>query len=146
MGCSGDRLRKQKDSRFVSHRPSLTDTTIRPGSSCPGPEWAEQERAEQLARGAALKWASGIFYRPEQLARLAQYRSREVQRNYSLEARLKVRVGQRSSSVGVGSRAGQPLLVTSLRSLLCSRTWKVYRLVCGNWPEPSRLCGERVKP
>lgn len=60
-----------------------------PGSSCPGPEWPEQERAEQLARGAALKWASGIFYRPEQLARLGQYRSREVQRNYFLEARIK---------------------------------------------------------
>ncbi|XP_077840302.1 exocyst complex component 3-like protein isoform X5 [Macaca mulatta] len=55
----------------------------------PGPEWPEQERAEQLARGAALKWASGIFYRPEQLARLGQYRSREVQRTCSLEARLK---------------------------------------------------------
>ncbi|XP_060248075.1 exocyst complex component 3-like protein isoform X2 [Meriones unguiculatus] len=63
--------------------------TLLPGSSCPRPEWAEQERAEQLARGAALKWASGIFYRPEQLARLAQYRSREVQRNHSLEARIK---------------------------------------------------------
>lgn len=61
-----------------------------PGSSCPRPEWPEQERAEQLARGAALKWASGIFYRPEQLTRLGQYRSREVQRNYSLEARIKV--------------------------------------------------------
>ncbi|XP_008585544.1 PREDICTED: exocyst complex component 3-like protein, partial [Galeopterus variegatus] len=60
-----------------------------PGSSCPGPEWPEQERAEQLARGAALKWASGIFYRPEQLARLGQYRSREVQRTCSLEARIK---------------------------------------------------------
>uniref|UniRef100_G1NUV9 Exocyst complex component 3-like protein n=1 Tax=Myotis lucifugus TaxID=59463 RepID=G1NUV9_MYOLU len=55
----------------------------------PGPEWPEQERAEQLARGAALKWASGIFYRPEQLARLGQYRSREVQRTRSLEARIK---------------------------------------------------------
>ncbi|XP_021787758.1 exocyst complex component 3-like protein isoform X4 [Papio anubis] len=62
---------------------------LSPGSSCPGPEWPEQERAEQLARGAALKWASGIFYRPEQLARLGQYRSREVQRTCSLEARLK---------------------------------------------------------
>ncbi|KAI4572093.1 hypothetical protein MJG53_020964, partial [Ovis ammon polii x Ovis aries] len=59
------------------------------GSSCPGPEWPEQEKAEQLARGAALKWASGIFYRPEQLARLGQYRSREVQRTCSLEARIK---------------------------------------------------------
>lgn len=55
----------------------------------PGPEWPEQERAEQLARGAALKWASGVFYRPEQLARLGQYRSREVQRTCSLEARIK---------------------------------------------------------
>ncbi|XP_078213543.1 exocyst complex component 3-like protein isoform X3 [Callithrix jacchus] len=63
--------------------------TLSPGSSCPGPEWPEQERAEQLARGAALKWASGIFYQPEQLARLGQYRSREVQRTCSLEARLK---------------------------------------------------------
>nr|XP_012323657.1 exocyst complex component 3-like protein isoform X2 [Aotus nancymaae] len=63
--------------------------TLSPGSSCPGPEWLEQERAERLARGAALKWASGIFYQPEQLARLGQYRSREVQRTCSLEARLK---------------------------------------------------------
>uniref|UniRef100_A0A452V277 Exocyst complex component 3 like 1 n=1 Tax=Ursus maritimus TaxID=29073 RepID=A0A452V277_URSMA len=63
--------------------------SLPPGSSCPGPEWPEQERAEQLARGAALKWASGIFYRPEQLARLGQYRSREVQRTCSLEARIK---------------------------------------------------------
>ncbi|XP_023379267.1 exocyst complex component 3-like protein isoform X7 [Pteropus vampyrus] len=55
----------------------------------PGPEWPEQERAERLARGAALKWASGIFYRPEQLDRLGQYRSREVQRTRSLEARMK---------------------------------------------------------
>nr|XP_042133471.1 exocyst complex component 3-like protein isoform X3 [Peromyscus maniculatus bairdii] len=55
----------------------------------PGPEWPEQERAEQLARGAALKWASGIFYRPEQLARLGQYRSHEVQRTRFLEARIK---------------------------------------------------------
>ncbi|XP_045438759.1 exocyst complex component 3-like protein isoform X3 [Pipistrellus kuhlii] len=63
--------------------------SLPPGSSCPGSEWPEQERAEQLARGAALKWASGIFYRPEQLARLGQYRSREVQRTCSLEARIK---------------------------------------------------------
>ncbi|XP_063467817.1 exocyst complex component 3-like protein isoform X3 [Symphalangus syndactylus] len=62
---------------------------LSPGYSCPGPEWPEQERAEQLARGAALKWASGVFYRPEQLARLGQYRIREVQRTCSLEARLK---------------------------------------------------------
>ncbi|XP_006863664.1 PREDICTED: exocyst complex component 3-like protein [Chrysochloris asiatica] len=65
------------------------EPALPPGSSCPGPEWPEQERAEQLARGAALKWASGIFYRPEQLARLGQYRSREIQRTSSLEARIK---------------------------------------------------------
>uniref|UniRef100_H0VHU0 Exocyst complex component 3 like 1 n=1 Tax=Cavia porcellus TaxID=10141 RepID=H0VHU0_CAVPO len=66
-----------------------TQPTLSSGSYCPGPEWPEQERAEQLARGAALKWASGIFYRPEQLARLGQYRSREVQRTCFLEARIK---------------------------------------------------------
>ncbi|XP_058531038.1 exocyst complex component 3-like protein isoform X5 [Ochotona princeps] len=73
-----------------------------PGSSCPGPEWPEQEKAEQLARGAALKWASGIFYRPEQLARLGQYRSREVQRTCSLEARLKTMVQSYLEGVQTG--------------------------------------------
>lgn len=73
-----------------------------PGSSCPRPEWPEQERAEQLARGAALKWASGIFYRPEQLTRLGQYRSREVQRNYSLEARIKSAVQSYLEGVQTG--------------------------------------------
>ncbi|XP_059855049.1 exocyst complex component 3-like protein isoform X1 [Delphinus delphis] len=75
-----------------------------PGSSCPGPEWPEQERAEQLARGAALKWASGIFYRPEQLARLSQYRSREVQRTCSLEARIKSVVQSYLEGVKTGVR------------------------------------------
>ncbi|XP_059759859.1 exocyst complex component 3-like protein isoform X1 [Balaenoptera ricei] len=75
-----------------------------PGSSCPGPEWPEQERAEQLARGAALKWASGIFYRPEQLARLGQYRSREVQRTCSLEARIKSVVQSYLEGVKTGVR------------------------------------------
>ncbi|XP_057390495.1 exocyst complex component 3-like protein isoform X2 [Balaenoptera acutorostrata] len=74
------------------------------GSSCPGPEWPEQERAEQLARGAALKWASGIFYRPEQLARLGQYRSREVQRTCSLEARIKSVVQSYLEGVKTGVR------------------------------------------
>ncbi|XP_045843799.1 exocyst complex component 3-like protein isoform X4 [Meles meles] len=67
---------------------SATKDEMQP-SLPPGSEWPEQERAEQLARGAALKWASGVFYRPEQLARLGQYRSREVQRTCSLEARIK---------------------------------------------------------
>ncbi|KAB1274271.1 Exocyst complex component 3-like protein [Camelus dromedarius] len=70
----------------------------------PGPEWPEQERAEQLARGAALKWASGIFYRPEQLARLGQYRSREVQRTCSLEARIKSVVQSYLEGVKTGVR------------------------------------------
>ncbi|XP_038596655.1 exocyst complex component 3-like protein [Tachyglossus aculeatus] len=52
-------------------------------------QWLEVEKAERLARGAALKWASGVFYRPEQLAGLAQYRIREAQRTQSLQARIK---------------------------------------------------------
>ncbi|XP_075393704.1 exocyst complex component 3-like protein [Tenrec ecaudatus] len=70
-----------------------------------GPEWPEQEWAEQLARGAALKWASGIFYRPEQLARLGQYRSRERQRTSFLEARIKSVV--QSYLEGVQTGVGQ---------------------------------------
>ncbi|XP_037671874.1 exocyst complex component 3-like protein [Choloepus didactylus] len=70
----------------------------------PGPEWPEQERAEQLARGAALKWASGIFYRPEQLTRLGQYRSREVQRTCSLETRIKSVVQSYLEGVQTGVR------------------------------------------
>ncbi|XP_062442706.1 exocyst complex component 3-like protein isoform X4 [Rhea pennata] len=52
-------------------------------------EWPEAEKAEKLARGAALKWASGVFYRPEKLEALGQYRSRETQRNNSIQSRLK---------------------------------------------------------
>nr|XP_023673022.1 exocyst complex component 3-like protein isoform X1 [Paramormyrops kingsleyae] len=51
--------------------------------------WPELERAEQLARGAALKWASGVFSRPEQLEKLGQYRMRERQRTESIHSRLK---------------------------------------------------------
>ncbi|KAM4722308.1 exocyst complex component 3-like protein [Rhinophrynus dorsalis] len=47
------------------------------------------EKAESLARGAALKWASGIFFRPDQLTRLSHYRRRESQRNNSIQSRLK---------------------------------------------------------
>ncbi|XP_068115656.1 exocyst complex component 3-like protein [Hyperolius riggenbachi] len=47
------------------------------------------DKAESLARGAALKWASGIFSRPDQLAHLGQYRRRETQRNNSIQSRLK---------------------------------------------------------
>uniref|UniRef100_A0A3Q3WVT7 Exocyst complex component 3-like 1 n=1 Tax=Mola mola TaxID=94237 RepID=A0A3Q3WVT7_MOLML len=45
--------------------------------------WPEVERAECLARGAALKWASGVFSRPEHLERLSQYRKREIIYNTS---------------------------------------------------------------
>lgn len=51
--------------------------------------WPELERAECLARGAALKWASGVFCRPEHLERLGQYRKRESQRTASIHSRLK---------------------------------------------------------
>ncbi|XP_053558825.1 exocyst complex component 3-like protein [Bombina bombina] len=47
------------------------------------------DKAENLARGAALKWASGIFCRSDQLARLGHYRRRETQRNSSIQSRLK---------------------------------------------------------
>ncbi|MCJ8734402.1 hypothetical protein PDJAM_G00234830 [Pangasius djambal] len=51
--------------------------------------WPELERAERLARGAALKWASGVFCRPEHLERLAHYKKRESQRTASINSRLK---------------------------------------------------------
>lgn len=54
--------------------------------------WPEVERAECLARGAALKWASGVFCRPEHLERLAHYRKRESQRTASINSRLKVQL------------------------------------------------------
>lgn len=55
-----------------------------------GAVWPEVERAERLARGAALKWASGVFCRPEHLERLSQYKKRESQRTASVHTRLKV--------------------------------------------------------
>eukprot|EP00075_Anas_platyrhynchos_P032871 XP_027322124.1 exocyst complex component 3-like protein isoform X3 [Anas platyrhynchos] len=59
------------------------------GASPREEEWPEVEKAEKLARGAALKWASGVFYRPENLEGLGHYRSRETQRNSSIQSRLK---------------------------------------------------------
>ncbi|XP_055504658.1 exocyst complex component 3-like protein isoform X1 [Leucoraja erinacea] len=67
--------------------------------------WPELEKAEKLARGAALKWASGIFYRPDQLERLGQYRKRETQRTSSVQSRLKSAV--QSYLEGVGTGLGQ---------------------------------------
>lgn len=51
--------------------------------------WPEVKRAECLARGAALKWASGVFCQPEHLKQLRQYRKRECQRTASIHTRLK---------------------------------------------------------
>ncbi|XP_042653745.1 exocyst complex component 3-like protein isoform X2 [Tyto alba] len=65
-------------------------------------EWPEAEKAEKLARGAALKWASGVFYRPEKLEGLGQYRSREMQRNSSIQSRLKSTVQSYLEGVSAG--------------------------------------------
>ncbi|XP_033941395.1 exocyst complex component 3-like protein isoform X1 [Pseudochaenichthys georgianus] len=64
--------------------------------------WPEVERAECLARGAALKWASGVFCRPEHLERLSQYRKRESQRTASIHTRLKSIVQSYLEGVGWG--------------------------------------------
>uniref|UniRef100_A0A3Q4GG38 Exocyst complex component 3-like 1 n=1 Tax=Neolamprologus brichardi TaxID=32507 RepID=A0A3Q4GG38_NEOBR len=58
--------------------------------------------AECLARGAALKWASGVFCRPEHLERLSQYRKRESQRTASVHTRLKSMVQSYLEGVGWG--------------------------------------------
>ncbi|XP_036391446.1 exocyst complex component 3-like protein [Megalops cyprinoides] len=64
--------------------------------------WPELERAERYARGAALKWASGVFCRPEQLERLGQYRKRESQRTSAIHSRLKSVVQSYLEGVGRG--------------------------------------------
>ncbi|XP_029010640.1 exocyst complex component 3-like protein isoform X2 [Betta splendens] len=64
--------------------------------------WPEVERAELLARGAALKWASGVFCRPEYLERLGQYRKRESQRTASIHTRLKSMAQSYLEGVGWG--------------------------------------------
>uniref|UniRef100_A0A8C3QYA7 Exocyst complex component 3 like 1 n=1 Tax=Cyanoderma ruficeps TaxID=181631 RepID=A0A8C3QYA7_9PASS len=66
------------------------------------PEWPEAEKAEKLARGAALKWASGVFYRPEKLEGLGHYRRRETQRNSSIQSRLKSTVQSYLEGVSAG--------------------------------------------
>ncbi|NXA73305.1 EX3L1 protein, partial [Thryothorus ludovicianus] len=65
-------------------------------------EWPEAEKAEKLARGAALKWASGVFYRPEKLEGLGHYRRRETQRNSSIQSRLKSTVQSYLEGVNAG--------------------------------------------
>ncbi|XP_041852762.1 exocyst complex component 3-like protein [Melanotaenia boesemani] len=64
--------------------------------------WPEVERAECLARGAALKWASGVFCRPEHLERLSHYKKRESQRTASVHTRLKAMVQSYLEGVGWG--------------------------------------------
>ncbi|XP_028666023.1 exocyst complex component 3-like protein isoform X2 [Erpetoichthys calabaricus] len=64
--------------------------------------WPELEKAERLARGAALKWASGIFYHPDQLEQLSHYRKRESQRTSSIQSRLKSAVQSYLEGVGAG--------------------------------------------
>ncbi|NWU78043.1 EX3L1 protein, partial [Onychorhynchus coronatus] len=71
-------------------------------ASSPDEEWPEAEKAEKLARGAALKWASGVFYRPENLEGLGHYRSRETQRNSSIQSRLKSTVQSYLEGVSAG--------------------------------------------
>ncbi|MEE6499637.1 hypothetical protein FKM82_003518 [Ascaphus truei] len=65
-------------------------------------ETSPLEKAESLARGAALKWASGIFCQPDQLTRLGHYRRRETQRNNSIQSRLKSAVKSYLEGVGQG--------------------------------------------
>ncbi|XP_032644382.1 exocyst complex component 3-like protein isoform X6 [Chelonoidis abingdonii] len=88
-------------------------------------EWPEAEKAEKLARGAALKWASGVFYRPDKLEGLGHYRSREAQRNSSIQSRLKSTVQSHLEGVSTGleqlrSAAGD---VQSVRQDLCAVRW-----------------------
>ncbi|XP_029464623.1 exocyst complex component 3-like protein isoform X2 [Rhinatrema bivittatum] len=84
-------------------------------------KWPELEKAEKLARGAALKWASGIFYRSDQLEGLGHYRKRETQRNNSIQSRLKSAV--QSYLEGVSTGLGQLRCalddVRSIRQTLC---------------------------
>ncbi|GCC36987.1 hypothetical protein chiPu_0015487 [Chiloscyllium punctatum] len=92
-----------------------------------GEMWPEFEKAENLARGAALKWASGIFYHPDQLERLGQYRKRETQRTSSVQSRLKSAV--QSYLEGVATGLGQ--LKASLDDVRAVRRTLVD--VCEDW-------------
>ncbi|KAJ7311957.1 hypothetical protein JRQ81_006280 [Phrynocephalus forsythii] len=65
-------------------------------------EWPEVEKAEKLARGAALKWASGVFCYPKKLEGLGQYHIREKQRNISIQSRIKSTVQSYLEGVSMG--------------------------------------------
>uniref|UniRef100_A0A674JIT5 Uncharacterized protein n=1 Tax=Terrapene triunguis TaxID=2587831 RepID=A0A674JIT5_9SAUR len=71
------------------------------------------------------KWASGVFYRPDKLEGLGHYRSREAQRNISIQSRLKSTVQSHLEGVSSGleqlrSAAGD---VRSVRRDLCAVRW-----------------------
>ncbi|XP_038224422.1 exocyst complex component 3-like protein isoform X2 [Dermochelys coriacea] len=94
-------------------------------SSLRDEEWPEVEKAEKLARGAALKWASAVFYHPDKLEGLGHYRSREAQRNSSIQSRLKSTVQSHLEGVSSGleqlrSAAGD---MQSVRRDLCAVRW-----------------------
>ncbi|XP_043382045.1 exocyst complex component 3-like protein isoform X1 [Chelonia mydas] len=94
-------------------------------AAAPDEEWPEAEKAEKLARGAALKWASAVFYRPDKLEGLGHYRSREAQRNSSIQSRLKSTVQSHLEGVSSGleqlrSAAGD---MRSVRRDLCAVRW-----------------------
>ncbi|KAG7281545.1 hypothetical protein CRUP_007579 [Coryphaenoides rupestris] len=85
--------------------------------------WPEVAWAEVLAQGAALKWASAVFSRPEHLERLGQYRKRESQRTTSIHSRLKSVVQSYLEGVGWGLRQLQESRVElgdASRTLQCA--------------------------
>ncbi|XP_042294669.1 exocyst complex component 3-like protein isoform X2 [Sceloporus undulatus] len=75
---------------------------IKSANYIPDGEWPEMGKAEKLARGAALKWASGVFYRANKLEGLEQYRVREMQRNSSIQSRIKSTVQSYLEGVSMG--------------------------------------------
>uniref|UniRef100_A0AAV2MPH9 Neutrophil cytosol factor 4 n=1 Tax=Knipowitschia caucasica TaxID=637954 RepID=A0AAV2MPH9_KNICA len=67
-----------------------------------GAELPETAWAHRLARGAALKWASGMFCQPRHLEQLGQYKKRESQRTTFIYTRLKAMVQSYIDGVGWG--------------------------------------------
>nr|XP_060644121.1 exocyst complex component 3-like protein isoform X2 [Anolis sagrei ordinatus] len=81
--------------------PSAEEEEEGPASHKDG-EWPEAAKAEPLARGAALKWASGVFCRVGKLEGLAQYWVRETQRNNSIQSRIKSTLQSYLDGVSMG--------------------------------------------
>ncbi len=103
----------------------LTDALV------PVEVWPELERAECLARGAALKWASVVFCRPEHLERLGQYRKRESQRTASIHSRLKVSSGHYFTSIRMPLKSICP--TKSARKVICSLAFFLSQLYSPIW-------------